>query len=79
VVKLKIQRIKFLVDKGGGYVLLLNNISLSLLTLTFPPNGQTTAYLFGSPGDNTTLGWYAGYVENAKKKDPKALPPGGQR
>jgi hypothetical protein len=87
VLKLKIRRIQFVVVKGA-YILNLNNIALSVLTLTLPPGGQTNFLLFGDPNgqDNTTLGWYAGYAKTPKKKSDKppaltsgrrALPPGG--
>jgi len=68
VLKLKIQRIAFMLN-NGEYILNLNNIKLAILMLTFPPNGQTNAFLFGdsSGADYTTLAWYAGYAKNPKK------------
>lgn len=65
VLKLKIGSIIFSVDTTGTYVLALNSIALSLLGLSFPPSGQTNAYLFGGRGDQGAvgLGWYVGYVK----------------
>jgi hypothetical protein len=65
VLKLKIGSIIFSVDNTGTYVLALNSIVLSLLSLSFPPSGQTNAYLFGGRGDQGSvgLGWYVGYVK----------------
>ena len=49
------------------------NIALSLLSLKFPPGGQTNILLFGDPdpaSTNSTLGWYVAYKKDA--------PPAGQ-
>lgn len=64
LLKLVFGDVRLVID-GSSYILQLNNISLNLLTLSFPPNGQTTLMLFGDPRnqDNTTLGWYAAYAK----------------
>jgi hypothetical protein len=58
-----------LVREPDAYVLALERIALSLLTLTFPPGGQVDALLFADPTgqDHTTLGWYAGYAKSGGK------------
>lgn len=51
-----------------GYTLKLQNFSLSVLAWSFPP-GNTDLFLFGAPGDPTaSLGWYAVYTGDDKKK-----------
>jgi len=47
------------------YMLKFRGVSLSLLTLSFPP-GQIDVYLFGNPqtGNSSLLGWYAAYVKS---------------
>jgi hypothetical protein len=68
VLKLKVGDISFVRDENA-YVLALQQIALSLLTLTFPPGGQIDALLFADPTgrDHTTLGWYAGYAKTGGK------------
>ena len=46
------------------YLLMLDEIALTFLgLLKFPPNGNTSFYLFGHPSSQqTALGWYARYV-----------------
>jgi hypothetical protein len=64
VLKLKIAELTL--DRAGKtYVLQLDRIALSLLTLSFPPSGQTELLLFADPAgsDHTTLGWFAGYAK----------------
>jgi hypothetical protein len=63
------------VKTGSTYVLGLHDITLSLLSLTFPPSGQTELLLFADPSGQgqTSLGWYAGYAKEPAKK--KAVPP----
>jgi hypothetical protein len=71
---------------GSSYVLLLSNIALKLLSLTFPP-GQTNLVLLGNPDDaaSTTLGWFASYAKNpsggagALARPARALSRGGAR
>ncbi len=65
VLKLKIAELD-LDRTGQTYVLRLDRISLSLLSLSFPPSGQTEFLLFADPtgSDHTTLGWFAGYAKN---------------
>ena len=67
---LKIGAIEFQVTPDENYLLRFRNIALSLLSLQFPPGGQTEVLLFGDPrgGASNTLGWYAAY----KKDDPKS-------
>jgi hypothetical protein len=52
---------------GASYVLQLRNIALKVLTLSFPPYGQTALMLFGDPRgqDHNTLGWYAAFSKGA--------------
>ena len=68
IVKLTFGAVRFVV-RAPSYILQLRNISLHLLSLTFPP-GQTDFILFGNPDgkDNTTLGWYAAYKKATQKK-----------
>lgn len=65
VLKLNFGDIAFIAS-GTSYILELKNISLGLLSLSFPPNGQTSILLFGDPSgkDRETLAWYAAYVKN---------------
>jgi hypothetical protein len=76
VLKLKIEEIQ-LTTSGPTYVLNLRNITLSLLSLSFPPSGQTELGLFADPSgqDHTTLGWYAAYAKAAPKKKQLSAPP----
>jgi hypothetical protein len=61
-------------DSGPGnmqYLMKINNISLKLLSLSFPPNGNVGFFLFGNPASDAppeSLGWYGAYVEKAKTK-----------
>ena len=73
VLKLKIKHITFKYTDDGEYILNLNNITLSLLSLSFPSSGQTNAFLFGDTrgGDSSTLGWYAAYAKNAPASGAK--------
>jgi hypothetical protein len=68
VLKLKVGDVS-LVRDDNAYVLGLEQISLSLLTLSFPPGGQVDALLFADPTgqDRTALGWYAGYAKTGGK------------
>jgi hypothetical protein len=68
VLKLKVGDISFVRD-DNAYVLALQQIALSVLTLSFPPGGQIDALLFADPTgrDHTTLGWYAGYAKTGGK------------
>ncbi|HEX6687155.1 MAG TPA: hypothetical protein VF085_00655 [Solirubrobacterales bacterium] len=70
---LSIGRLSLLRDaETSDYLLLLQNIALSFLGLSFPPGGQASAALFGNPDPEaaaTTLGWYAAYVKNEEKKE----------
>ncbi len=66
--------VNFIVS-GETYILELRTITLSVLSLTFPPSGQTSILLFGDPSgtDRETLGWYAAFNKpggNAQKKQP---------
>ena len=74
VIKLSFKKVQFVVDSAsGGYLLKIKNVALKLLTLSFPPNGQTELIVFGNPdsSDKDTVGWYAAYA-----KEPAALPEG---
>lgn len=74
VIKLSFKKVQFVVDSAsGGYLLKIKNVALKLLTLSFPPNGQTELIVFGNPNssDKDTVGWYAAYA-----KEPAALPEG---
>lgn len=66
VLKLKIGDLTFTRD-ANAYVLALQQIAISVLTLSFPPGGQVDVLLFADPTgkDHTTLGWYAGYAKTA--------------
>ena len=68
VLKLKIGDLTFTRDPDA-YVLALQQIAISVLTLSFPPGGQVDAFLFADPTgqDHTTLGWYAGYAKTGGK------------
>ncbi len=61
---------------GTSYILELRTITLSLLSLTFPPTGQTSILLFGDPkgSDRETLGWYAGYAKSAGNQQKTTSP-----
>lgn len=65
VLKLAFKSIIF--DKGdAGYVLKLRNITLQVLTLSFPPNARTEIIIFGDPdgsADDQSVGWYAAYAK----------------
>ena len=74
VIKLSFKKVQFVVDSASdGYLLKIKNVALKLLTLSFPPNGQTELIVFGNPNstDKDTVGWYAAYA-----KEPAALPEG---
>ncbi|GIG39279.1 hypothetical protein [Cellulomonas phragmiteti] len=60
---------------GAAYVLALHDISLSLLSLSFPPSGQTEILLFGDPGGQSqpSLGWYGGYAQDPPKPPAPTL------
>lgn len=66
---LAIGRLNFLYDPDTeGYLLLLQNMALSFLGLSFPPGGKATAALFGDPNPkaaSTMLGWYAAYKKES--------------
>lgn len=70
---LSIGRLSFLRDaEASGYLLMLQDIALSFLGLSFPPGGQVGATLFANPDPNapaTTLGWYAAYSKDKGKKE----------
>ncbi|MFF5210128.1 hypothetical protein [Streptosporangium sp. NPDC000396] len=68
VLKLKIGDLTFTRD-ADAYVLALQQIAISVLSLSFPPGGQVDALLFADPTgrDRTTLGWYAGYAKTKGK------------
>jgi hypothetical protein len=74
VLKLKIADLS-LRKVGTAYVLALHDISLSLLSLSFPSSGQTQILLFADPGGQTknTLAWYGGYAQDPPKPKPPAL------
>ncbi|MEA2664273.1 MAG: hypothetical protein QOI11_1217, partial [Candidatus Eremiobacteraeota bacterium] len=61
---------------GTSYILELRAITLSVLSLTFPPTGQTSILLFGDPkgSDRETLGWYAGYAKSAGNQQKTSSP-----
>jgi len=46
----------------------INNIDLKVFTLSFPPGGSTSFFLFGNPASSTSqpqsMGWYAAYLES---------------
>jgi hypothetical protein len=73
---LSIGRLSFLYDSDtSGYLLLLQNIALSFLGLSFPPGGKVNATLFGNPDPSVTtsaLGWYAAFKKDDEQK-PKEL------
>ena len=71
VITLAFGDIAFIVSETS-YILELRTITLSILSLTFPPTGQTSILLFGDPKgtDRTTLGWYAGYAKSSGNKQP---------
>jgi hypothetical protein len=100
LLKIRIKNIQFTAapskDKDGkdtvSYLLRLQTITLSFMSLSLPPSGRIDFLLFGDPnatGDNRTLGWYAvfdkGVKPRPKKPTPipgfggtgKTLPPGG--
>ncbi len=64
VIKLKIAELT-LAQTGTTYVLQLDRIAIELLSLSFPPSGQTEVLLFADPAgsNHTTLGWFAGYAK----------------
>jgi hypothetical protein len=67
--------VNFIVS-GETYILELRTITLSILSLTFPPTGQTSIVLFGDPSgiDRETLGWYAAFNKpsgNQQNTQPK--------
>jgi hypothetical protein len=67
VLKLAFADLEFFVSGQSNYILKLDNMALKILSLSFPPYGQTAIYLFGDPdpnADNSTLGWYAAYAKN---------------
>jgi hypothetical protein len=65
--KLNIGDIAFL-QSDSAYLLRFTNIALQFLSLKFPPNGKTSAMLFGDPnpaGGSRSLGWYAAYKKDS--------------
>lgn len=55
-------------QKQVNYMLKLRGISLSLLSVSFPP-GTIDMYLFGNPqSDRSAVGWYAAYSRAKEKK-----------
>ncbi|MGH2944909.1 MAG: hypothetical protein ACRDPC_01325 [Solirubrobacteraceae bacterium] len=69
VLKLKVGDLT-LTSAEAAYVLQLQQIALSILSLTLPPAGQVEAMLFADPtgADHTSLGWYAGYAKAGSSK-----------
>jgi hypothetical protein len=66
VIKLKIGNLQLVKvedpDKATiNYNLLLSNIALGFMGLSFPPSGSTNLALLGNPDDPGTLGWYGSY------------------
>ncbi len=54
----------------NAYLLKISDIALKLLSLKFPP-GTIGIYIFGNPAGNdghSSLGWYAAYQDDHKKK-----------
>lgn len=101
LLKIRIKNIQFTAapdkDASGkptiSYLLRLQTITLSFMSLSLPPSGRIDFLLFGDPnatGDNRTLGWYAVFDKGVKPKpkkptpipgfggNDKSLPPGGQ-
>jgi len=66
VIKLKIGNLQLVkvenTDKKTiNYNLLLSNIGIGFMGLSFPPSGSTNLALLGNPDDPGTLGWYGSY------------------
>lgn len=70
VLKLNISSIRIdIADDGVSYLMKMNNISLKVLSLTFPSKGQFGFFLFGNPSETMfpeSLAWYAGYLKKKK-------------
>jgi len=76
---IKMQNILFLASTTNGttsYVLRLQTITFSFLSLSLPPNARIDFLLFGDPAgtDNKNLGWYAVYDQGVKPKPKKPTP-----
>jgi len=58
----------------ADYFLLLNALTLKVLSVSFPPGGQIDMALFGNPTDehNSSLGWYAAYTKDQAQKQSGA-------
>ncbi len=78
VITLSFGDVNFIVS-GQTYILELRAIALSVLSLTFPPTGQTSILLFGDPGgtDRETLGWYAAFNKPTGNGQKTQTPLGG--
>lgn len=76
VLKLSIGQIQLAYDsQSRAYLLLLDQISLSILgLLKFPPNGTTSFSLFGGNNRESGLAWYAMYNNKPRKGGPRCLP-----
>jgi hypothetical protein len=61
-------------------MLRLRRFALSFLGFSFPP-GNVDLVLFGDPGGagGKTLGWYAAYAQERKKKEGQVRLPGPVR
>jgi len=65
-------------DAPEQFVLIFESIALTVLMLSFPPQGTTNVFLFGDTTAGSggavkpTLGWFGGYVEK-----PAGSTPGG--
>jgi hypothetical protein len=71
ILRLDIGSIQLLAASSGDgqksaptYLLKLNNIALKLFSLSFPPGGSVSFFLFGAPNATSnpqSLGWYTAY------------------
>jgi hypothetical protein len=84
VLKLTFKTIEIIVDTSSeniAYILILYQMALSFLSVSFPFTGQVNIVLFGNPdpqGDNTSLGWYAAYAKpqsNTQGQNQSLIPP----
>ncbi|HXC04668.1 MAG TPA: hypothetical protein VNZ86_07935, partial [Bacteroidia bacterium] len=69
ILRVDIGSIQLLVASDGvSYLMKINNIDLKVFTLSFPPGGSTSFFLFGNPASSTSqpqsMGWYAAYLES---------------
>ncbi|MBV8645597.1 MAG: hypothetical protein JO225_16970, partial [Candidatus Eremiobacteraeota bacterium] len=78
VLTLNFGDLSFVVN-GTSYILEMRTITLSVLSLSFPPTGQTSILLFGDPSgaDRETLGWYAAFNKPTNSSAPASPPLGG--